>query len=67
MDAQAVFVFFKSIWGFAIAFFVMEWGEEKDFMSEYLIQVATGLGAMLCAGALWKGQSLRESQGMPME
>lgn len=23
MDAQAVFVFFKSIWGFAIAFFVM--------------------------------------------
>ncbi|CAO1637727.1 unnamed protein product [Jaminaea pallidilutea] len=69
MDAQAVFVFFKSIWGFAIAFFVMERGEEKDFISEYLIQGAlpTGLGALLCAGALWKGQSLRKWQEMPME
>ncbi|WWC90310.1 uncharacterized protein L201_005243 [Kwoniella dendrophila CBS 6074] len=68
MDTQAVFVFFKSIWGFAIAFFVYDWGEEHGFLSEYIIQgaLAAGVGAVICFIFIWKGRSIREWQGMPM-
>ncbi|WVQ61881.1 uncharacterized protein L199_000014 [Kwoniella botswanensis] len=68
MDTQAVFVFFKSIWGFAIAFFVYDWGEEHGFLSEYIVQgaLASGVGAILCAVLILKGRSIRKWQGMPM-
>jgi hypothetical protein len=68
MDTQAVFVFFKSIWGFAIPFFVSEWGEETDYLSEYAAQgaLATGVGFLLAGGLIWKGYELRRSQGMPL-
>ncbi|WVW83541.1 hypothetical protein I302_105562 [Kwoniella bestiolae CBS 10118] len=68
MDTQAVFVFFKSMWGFAIAFFVYDWGEEHDFLSEYIIQgaLAAGIGAIICGLFIMKGRSIRRWQGMPM-
>ncbi|WWC61522.1 uncharacterized protein I303_104106 [Kwoniella dejecticola CBS 10117] len=67
MDTQAVFVFFKSIWGFAIAFFVYDWGEEHGFLSEYIVQgaLAAGVGAIICIVFILKGRSIRDWQGMP--
>ncbi|ORY73633.1 major facilitator superfamily domain-containing protein [Leucosporidium creatinivorum] len=68
MDTQAVFVFFKSIWGFAIPFFVTSWGSEADYLSEYAAQgaLATGVGFLLAGGLIWKGYELRKWQGMPV-
>jgi len=68
MDTQAVFVFWKAIWGFAIAFFVYEWGMESSFLTEYAIQgaLAAGVGGLLCALLIWKGHEIRRWQGMPI-
>lgn len=68
MDAQFVFIFFKCIWGFAIAFFCYEWGLETSWLEAYGIQaaLATGLGFILCLALIFKGEALRRAQGMPM-
>lgn len=68
MDTQAVFNFFKSIWGFAISFFVYSWGEEHDFLIEYIVQgcLAAGVGALLCFLLIYKGYELRSVQNMPI-
>ncbi|GAA6049562.1 hypothetical protein JCM3770_000849 [Rhodotorula araucariae] len=68
MDTQAVFVFFKSIWGFVIPQFVTSWGEERGYLEEYIIQgvLAAGVGALLCVGLIVKGHSIRRWQGMPV-
>ncbi|KAE8541563.1 hypothetical protein D1P53_002926 [Cryptococcus gattii VGV] len=68
MDTQAVFIFFKSIWGFAIPFFVYNWGEDHGFFEEYITQgaLAAGVGAILCAVFIWKGYEIRKWQGMPI-
>ena len=56
------------MWGFAIAFFVYEWGTEKGFVSEYAIQgaLAAGGGLLVCLLLLWKGYDIRKAQGMPV-
>lgn len=56
------------MWGFAIAFFVYEWGTEHGFLEEYLIQgaLATGVGFLLTIGLIAKGHSVRKWQGMPV-
>lgn len=68
MDTQAVFNFWKSMWGFAIAFFVYDWGENYGFVEEYAIQgaLATGVGAMLCAILITQGMKIRRWQGLPV-
>ncbi|WRT64448.1 uncharacterized protein IL334_001380 [Kwoniella shivajii] len=68
MDTQAVFVFFKSIWGFAVPFFVYEWGQEHGFLGEYIVQgaLAAGIGAIICVVFIWKGYEIRQWQGMPL-
>lgn len=68
MDTQAVFIFFKSIWGFAIPFFVYNWGEDHGFFEEYITQgaLAAGVGAILCAVFILKGYEIRKWQGMPI-
>ncbi|BGP44660.1 hypothetical protein JCM10450v2_000474 [Rhodotorula kratochvilovae] len=68
MDTQAVFVFFKSIWGFVIPQFVSLWGKERGYLEEYVVQgvLAAGVGALLCVGLIVKGHSLRKWQGMPV-
>jgi hypothetical protein len=67
MDTQAVFVFWKAMWGFAVAFFVYDWGLESDFLTEYIIQgiLASCLGALICGAFIWKGYQIRKWQGMP--
>lgn len=62
MDTQAVFVFWKCIWGFTIAYYVYDWGLEDGFVTSYAIQGAlvTGLGLALALGLIWKGYELRE-------
>mgnify|MGYP002718906708 CR=1 FL=1 len=70
MDAMAVFNLFKSMWGFAISFFVVEpWATEHGYLAEYATQgcLAAGLGGLLCLGLLWRGLELRRAQGMPVE
>lgn len=68
MDTQAVFVFFKCIWGFVIPQFVTLWGEERGYLEEYIVQgvLSAGVGALLCVSLILKGRSLREWQGMPV-
>ncbi|OWZ59582.1 hypothetical protein C356_00867 [Cryptococcus neoformans c45] len=68
MDTQAVFIFFKSIWGFVIPFFVWDWGADHGFLEEYAAQgaLAAGIGAILCAVFIWKGYEIRKWQGMPI-
>ncbi|KAM0756080.1 MFS general substrate transporter [Meredithblackwellia eburnea MCA 4105] len=67
-DTQAVFIFWKCIWGFVIAYFVYSWGLNSSFLTEYLVQgaLAAGVGAILCAGLILKGHALRKWQGMPI-
>ena len=67
MDTQAVFTFWKCIWGFVVAFFVEEWGQKHGFLQEYAVQgaLSTGLGTILCAGLLMWGKNLRQVQRMP--
>lgn len=67
MDTQAVFTFWKMIWGFAVPFFVYDWGTRVGFTQSYAIQgaLATGVGFILCLGLIWKGRAIRMAQGMP--
>lgn len=69
MDAQAVFVFFKSIWGFVIPFFISVWGANTGFLTEYCVQGALAfvIGTFLCTLFLAKGRSIRKWQGMPLD
>jgi hypothetical protein len=67
MDTQAVFIFFKSIWGFAVAYFILPWCEKDGYLVAYGIQAAlsAGLGLMLWAGLTRYGLAIRRAQGMP--
>lgn len=67
MDCQAVFNLIKCVWGFAVAFFVYQWGEKEGFLTAYATQgaLAAGVGALLCLGLIWKGKAIRTAQGMP--
>jgi hypothetical protein len=68
MDTQAVFVFFKCIWGFAVSYFAYDWGLESSFLIESAVQgaLAVGLGALLCWGFITFGYRIRKWQGMPV-
>lgn len=65
---MAVFNFWRMAWGFAVAFFAMQWGVNVGWTAAYAAQgaLAAGLGAILCAALIWKGKSIRAWQGMPM-
>lgn len=65
---MAVFNFFRMVWGFAIPFFVWNWGVQHGWLSCYITQGAltAGLGFLLCAFLIWKGRGIRAAQGMPL-
>ncbi len=67
MDTQAVFQFWKMMWGFAVSFFAMQWGEADGFTVAYGVQgaLACGIGLVLAAMLIWKGEAIRMAQGMP--
>lgn len=67
MDTQAVFQFWKMMWGFAVSFFAMQWGVADGFLTAYAIQgaLACGIGIALAALLIWKGQAIRMAQKMP--
>ena len=67
-DCGVVFTFWKMIWGFAVAYFAMEWAERDGFLAAYAIQgaLALGLGAAVCTLLIWKGRDIRDYQGMPL-
>jgi MFS family permease len=69
MDTQAVFNFWKYLWGFAVPFFTMKWGETRGWMACFcgMGAVLTGFGALMVAGLIWKGHAIRKWQNMPME
>ncbi|EJT49814.1 hypothetical protein A1Q1_01040 [Trichosporon asahii var. asahii CBS 2479] len=69
MDTQAVFNFWKYLWGFAVPFFTMKWGETRGWMACFcgMGAVLTGFGALMIAGLIWKGHAIRKWQNMPME
>lgn len=39
MDTQAVFQFWKMMWGFAVSFFAMQWGEADGVLTAYAVQL----------------------------
>ncbi|TXT06171.1 hypothetical protein VHUM_03644 [Vanrija humicola] len=68
VDTQAVFTFWRLMWAFAAAFFVAQWGFERGWMEEFMVQGALtlGLGLILSFGLIWKGKQLRLWQKMPL-
>lgn len=68
MDTQAVFTFWKFIWGFVVPFFAMDWGHESGWIVCYVGQGIILLvgGFLMLFGLIWKGYSIRKAQGMPI-
>ncbi|KLT40406.1 MFS general substrate transporter [Cutaneotrichosporon oleaginosum] len=68
MDTQAVFQFWKMMWGFAVSFFAMQWGQASGFTNAYAVQgaLACGVGLVLTVMLLWKGEAIRMAQRMPV-
>lgn len=68
MDTQAIFIFFKAIAGFAVSYFAIQWEVESSLIEEYSVEgaLATGLGVIICGVFIWKGEAIRQAQGMPM-
>jgi hypothetical protein len=64
---RRIFQFWKCIWGFAVPFFVFQWGARSSWAAEYIAQacIVLGLGALLCAGLIRYGERVRRAQGMP--
>jgi len=67
MNAMAIFQFWKCIWGFAVPFFVYNWGVNSSWQDEYIAQafLVSGLGAILCGCFIVWGHRIRTAQGMP--
>ncbi|BGP04650.1 putative transporter [Rhodotorula toruloides] len=67
-DGQAVFIFFKSIWGFAIPFILTSLETSTGYFKGYMMMgaLATGVGFILCGGLIWKGYEVRKGQGTPV-
>lgn len=67
MDTQAVFNFWKFMWGFAVPFFTMQWGESSGWIACFagMGAILAGGGALLIAFLLWKGPAIRRKQHMP--
>lgn len=68
MDTQAIFVFWKMLWGFAVPFFAYQWAIATSFTAAYAIQgaLAAVMGGIVCVGLIWKGYEIRKWQGMPV-
>ncbi|KLT43933.1 MFS general substrate transporter [Cutaneotrichosporon oleaginosum] len=68
MDSMAVFNFFRMLWGFAIPFFVWNWGVQHGWLACYITQGAltAGLGILLSLFLIWKGRGIRAAQHMPI-
>jgi hypothetical protein len=69
MDSMAVFNFFRMLWGFAIPFFVWNWGLQHGWLACYITQgaLSAGLGALLCVFLIWKGRAIRENTQVVMQ
>ncbi|GEM06232.1 major facilitator superfamily protein [Rhodotorula toruloides] len=67
-DGQAVFIFFKSIWGFAIPFILTSLETSTGYFKGYTLMgaLANGIGFLLCVGLIWKGYEARKWQEMPV-
>lgn len=69
MDTQAVFNFWKYLWGFVVPFFTMTWGETRGWMACFcgMGAILVGFGGLMFCGLIWKGHAIRKWQKMPME
>ena len=68
MDTQAVFNFWKCMWGFVTPFFCMLWGLKDGWIATYCAQgaILLGLGLIVNTFLIYKGYNLRRRQGMPI-